>query len=65
MVRIIDPIPAQSVVKQVLCLNCGVKLEYVPNDVKKVDGRDYSGGSDGHEFINCPSCSKKVILRSW
>jgi DNA-directed RNA polymerase subunit RPC12/RpoP len=65
VVKIIDPKPHESVVKQKICLNCGATLEYVPNDVKKYEGRDYSGGPDGHEWIDCPQCNKKVILKSW
>lgn len=64
-VRIIEQKPDPSVVKQKICRHCGVKLEYVPNDVKTYSGRDYSGGSDGHEWIDCPNCNKKVILSSW
>ncbi len=54
-----------SVVKQVICRQCGATLEYVPIDVKKYEGRDYSGGPDGHTWIDCPNCSNKVILTSW
>lgn len=35
MIRIIDEKPDASVVKNVICRNCGVKLEYVPADVKE------------------------------
>lgn len=65
MVRIVDEGPDPSVVKQVVCRGCGAKLEYVPNDVKVRNGHDYSGGSDGCEWIGCPKFSKQVILRSW
>lgn len=65
MVGIVDEGPDPSVVKQVVCRGCGAKLEYVPNDVKEQHGRDYSGGPDGCEWIDCPKCSKQVILRSW
>ncbi len=65
MVRIVDEGPDPSVVKHVVCRGCGAKLEYVPNDVKERHGHDYSGGSDGSEWIDCPKCSKQVILRSW
>ena len=43
VVRIIDPNPHPSVVKQVLCRNCGVKLEYTPADVSKRTVTDYTG----------------------
>lgn len=64
-VRIIEERPDPNVVKQVVCRNCGVKLEYLPIDVKEYSGTDYSGGPDGHRWIDCPKCSKKVILESW
>lgn len=65
MVKIIDETPDPSVVKRIICKSCGSLLEYIPNEVKKYSGRDYSGGPDGHEWIDCPKCGKSVILRSW
>jgi hypothetical protein len=38
-----------DVSKKVTCWNCSAIIEYVPNEVKKYSGRDYSGGSDGKE----------------
>lgn len=55
----------QSAVKRVTCKQCASILEYTPSEVKKQEGRDISGGPDGREWINCPSCDHKVILRSW
>ena len=65
MVKIIDPTPCRTVVKAIVCQNCGVKLEYVPKDVRRRDGKDYSGGADGHTYIKCPGCNKKVIIDAW
>jgi DNA-directed RNA polymerase subunit RPC12/RpoP len=56
MVRVIDETPDPSVVRQVICRSCGVKLEYVPIDVKEHHGRDYTGGPDGRKWIVCPKC---------
>ena len=65
-VRIIDAKPDPSAVKRVVHRSgCGATLEYVPNDVKTRNGTDYSGGPDGEEWIDCPNCNKKVILKSW
>lgn len=64
-VRVIDPTPHKSVVKEIVCKNCGVTLEYTPNDVKKRNGKDWSGGPDGEEWVDCPNCNKKAIIRSW
>lgn len=66
MVRIIEAKPDPSVVKTIICQNCGGKLEYVPNDVRTLwSGKDYSGGPDGAEGFDCPICKKHVIVRRW
>ena len=64
-VRIVDPTPDPKVEKLVSCKNCGARLAYVPNDVLTRNGKDYSGGADGEDYIICPVCNKKHILRSW
>lgn len=53
MIRIIEEKPDPSVMKQIICRQCGVKLEYAPVDVKKYEGMDYSGGPDGCTWIDC------------
>lgn len=65
MVRIIDATPDQSVVKRVVCGNCGVKLEYVPRDVQRRTSRDYGGGTDVTEYIQCPCCGHDVVVRMY
>jgi ribosomal protein S27AE len=64
-VRVIKKKPNKSVVKRKVCDNCGVTLEYTPQDIHRRDGTDYGGGPDGEEWIVCPECGKKVILKSW
>ena len=64
-VRIIEEKPDPSVVKTIVCRNCGAKLEYTPNDVKIYHGHDYSGGSSGSEWLDCPNCLKPFMTRSW
>lgn len=44
---------------------CGAIIEYTRQDVKSYSGTDYSGGSDGSEWIDCPGCGQQIILRSW
>lgn len=61
VVKVIDPGPDPKIVKQILCNNCGAKLEYVPNDVK--ERSFYDGGFDTRYWINCPQCSKEVVVR--
>jgi hypothetical protein len=63
-VRVIQEAPAPEVEKRVTCKNCGRVLAYVPNDVLSYNGRDYSGGPDGCEWVPCP-CGKKAIISLW
>ena len=55
MVRIVEEKPDPSVVKQVVCGNCGRKLEYVPADKQRGTTSDYY-----YNFITCPGCKHKV-----
>ena len=64
-VRIVDPNPDPSVVKFVLCRQCGVKLSYVPNDVGRYTTRDYTGDQSTHYYIKCAGCEDKVIVRGY
>lgn len=60
MVRIVDPEPHKSVVKEVICRECGATLEYVPADVKDEMHYDYTGDGDQFNYIDCPKCANKV-----
>ena len=64
-VTVIDEKPDPRMAKKITCRSCGVGLEYFPIDVKKYEGRDYSGGPDGREWIVCPRCGQDVTIRSW
>jgi uncharacterized C2H2 Zn-finger protein len=50
---------------RVTCDNCTAIVEYTKSEVREVNGTDYSGGADGCEYIFCPNCGKRLILRSW
>jgi RNase P subunit RPR2 len=65
MVTIVKKEPHPSVIKEVICRNCGATLNYVPNEVKSEVHRDYGGGSDTYYFIDCPSCTKKVSVKGY
>lgn len=54
-----------SVLKQITCRNCGAVLRYKQSEVKEYHGKDYSGGSDGMEWVDCPSCGDKAVIASW
>lgn len=61
----------ESEKKRVTCssgpyrVGCGAILTYTKSDVQSYSGRDYSGGSDGREWIVCPGCGSDITLRSW
>jgi len=63
MIKVIGNDP--DVVKRCTCKNCATILEYTQSDVDTHHGKDYSGGSDGYEYILCPVCWKEVILKAW
>jgi DNA-directed RNA polymerase subunit RPC12/RpoP len=63
-VKVVETKPDPSVVKHIICRNCGAKLEYVPKDVKEHSYSDYGGGSNVDEYITCPQCRGQVIIRS-
>lgn len=60
MITIINSAPAASVVKRMVCQECGVTLEYTPKDVKSCTHADYTGSKDTYYYIECPACSSKV-----
>lgn len=55
----------ETAVKRVTCRSCASILEYNLSEVKEYHGTDYSGGADGQEWVVCPNCSHKAIIRSW
>lgn len=61
-IRIIDTTPHKSVVKEVVCRNCGVTLEYTPADIQSVTVCDYRGDSDTYHHIKCPNCSHEQTV---
>lgn len=66
--KIIDETPDPSVVKTIICRSCGVKIQYVPNDVKSLgSGMDLDGSLSGSDGFKCPNppCGKNIVTRSW
>ena len=51
--------------KQAVCMKCDARIEYTRSEVREYHGKDWSGGADGKEWINCPRCGGEVILRAW
>jgi uncharacterized protein with PIN domain len=64
-IKIVDDKPDPSVLKEIICKNCGVKLQYTPNDVlsSKVEVSDYDYI---HYFIICPNpkCRFRIEFQS-
>lgn len=65
MVQIIDETPDPKIVKRVSCDRCGVRLQYLPIDVKSRMVSDYTGSIDKHSWIVCPKCSNEVTVSSY
>jgi len=53
--------------KRVTCRDCEAVIEYLPEEVERYSGRDYSGGPDGYERVKCPrtGCPGYGYVRSW
>lgn len=46
--------------RRVTCRRCGSILEYLILDIQETSSRDYDGGLDTHQFIQCPQCQIHV-----
>ena len=45
---------------------CGMVIEYVPNDVVTLwEGMDIGGGPSGAEGFKCPHCGNDFVTRRW
>ena len=62
-VQVVDPTPDPSILKYTICGNCGVKLSYTPNDVKRDYDSDYTGCKDYYNYISCGGCGKQTKVR--
>ena len=62
MSRLINDGPDPSVVKRVICKNCGATMEYVPADVMSKTVHDYGGGSEDYRYIICLKCLDPIYL---
>jgi hypothetical protein len=61
-VNVVNPEPDPKIVRHVTCRRCGTHLSYLPVDIQKRDYRDYSGVSDTHYWIACPTCREQVTV---
>ena len=63
MARIVSP-PEPRRVK---CRSCGATIEYLPEEIERYSGKDFSGGPDGYERIKCPppGCPGHGYIKEW
>lgn len=53
---------------RVTCRYCSSHLEYLPKEVQVVHVLRWADNLEtlsGHEYIVCPSCGVKVVLKQW
>ncbi len=65
MVTVVSTQPHPSVVKEIICRNCGATLNYVPADIQEKIVSDYGGGRDIFYFIKCPPCGHEVTVKGY
>jgi len=65
MVTVVSTVPHPSVVKEVVCRNCGATLNYVPLDIKERTVSDYTGDRDIISYIECPPCGNQVTVKGY
>ena len=65
MVTVVNKGPHPSVVKEVICRNCGSTLEYVPRDIKERTVSDYTGDREIVRYIECPECDEHVTVKGY
>jgi hypothetical protein len=67
MVKLVDRGPHPSVIKEVVCKNCGATLSYTPNDIKERVTSDYTGSKDIDYYIKCPveECKKDIYVKRY
>lgn len=54
-----------SKILRITCKCCAAILEYLPIEVQKRTYKDYGGGTNVVEYIQCPQCKKEVIIKEW
>ena len=60
MVTVVSTVPHPSVVKEVVCKNCGATLQYVPADINVKNVSDYMGDIERVRYIVCPPCAHEI-----
>jgi DNA-directed RNA polymerase subunit RPC12/RpoP len=61
-VKVVEKPPVE-LPQNINCPHCGAKLTYKKSDVTHQDAKDFYACGDGwQEWIECPSCDKRVIV---
>jgi RNase P subunit RPR2 len=61
-IRIVETKPDPSVIKQVICKNCGVKLEYLPIDAQHKTYTSF-GDTESYSCITCLNCAEEITIK--
>jgi DNA-directed RNA polymerase subunit RPC12/RpoP len=62
--KVINSEPDKSVVKTIICMHCGVTIEYVPNDIKVLwRATEIDGGIEVGMGFECPNCNKRIVTK--
>lgn len=65
MVTVVSAVPHPSVVKEIVCRNCGATLNYVPADIQKKTVSDYTGDREIISYIKCPPCGHEQTVKGY
>jgi RNase P subunit RPR2 len=55
----------ERAVKRTTCVRCASILEYTLNEVSRIVVRDYGGGSDSYNTIQCPNCASSIQVKGY
>lgn len=50
---------------RVTCRHCSSRLEYLPKEVQVLKWVDTPDTPGRQEYIVCPACGAKVVLKQW
>lgn len=62
-VKVVSDKPVRT--KKTICSKCWYELEYTPVDVKEESYNGYGDYGSTDEFIMCPNCNHRHVLKSY
>ena len=60
---VVDKGPDPSVVRKVVCQQCGATLAYTPRDVQFSTSAGIDGTYDTRSYIRCPKCKEIIDVK--